>query len=274
MCTTGPRHVTEHRAVPAGRSSAALPCLGSDRWRSVVRRGGRSARPLVAVASVLLVAIVAAAVAAPWEFEYRDLPAWLAQFEFTLPEFEFEDPAEGGPGEGEVGDGWNLGWVVALVQVLVAGLVLLLLRWLWLRFRHSQVAERVRPSGYGGAVPAEVEQPDLPILRQGVSAARTVLDGERDPTEAIVAAWLALEHAAASAGVTRRPAQTPSEFTVEVLDRLDADPDATRRLLDLYLRARFSGLPSDDADVEVARTCLVTLAEGWQELAAHGGVRR
>jgi hypothetical protein len=240
-----------------------------------VRRGGRSARPLLAVAGVLLVAIVGASAAAPWEFQYRDLPAWLAAFEFDLPEIDFEEPEEGGLPRGERGDGWSLGWVVALLQVVMVGLVLLLLRWLWRRFRHTRIVERVRRPGHAGAVPAVVEEePDLPVLRQGVSAARSLLDDERDPAEAIVAAWLALEDAAASAGVTRVPSQTPTEFTVAVLDRTSADRDATRRLLDLYLHARFSGIPSDAADVEAARDCLVTLAEGWQDVATTEGDRR
>lgn len=232
-----------------------------------MRRGGRSTQPLLVVGGVLLVAVIAASTAAPWDFHHRDLPAWLLQLEFELPEIDLEEPEEGGLAERERGDGWDLGWVVALGQVLLAGLVLLFLRWLWRRFRHSEVAERVRPRSYGGTVPVEVEEPDLPVLRQGVSAARALLDTQRDPTQAIVAAWLALEEAAASAGVTRRPSQTPTEFTLAVLDRTTADRDATRRLLDLYLRARFSGLPSDPADVEAARACLVALAAGWQEVA-------
>ena len=238
-----------------------------------MRWGWRSVRPLVAVAGVLVVAVVAASVAAPWEFQDRDVPSWFAQLGFDPPGFELEvaEPGEQGElPEVERGDGWNLGWMVALAQVLIAGLLILLLWWLWLRFRRSKVAEPGRPAGDGRAVAAEVEVPDLPTLRQGVSAARTLLDGERDPTQAIVAAWLALEEAAASAGVTRVPSQTPTEFTLAVLDRTDADDDAAHRLLDLYLRARFSDLPSDGADVQAARACLVTLAAAWQELATDG----
>src|SRR5699024_4436001 len=45
--------------------------------------------------------------------------------------------------------------------------------------------------------------PDVPALRRGAAAARSVLDKKAVPTDAIIAAWVELEEAAASSGVPR-----------------------------------------------------------------------
>jgi len=102
----------------------------------------------------------------------------------------------------------------------------------------------------------------LPALAEGVEHARLALAEHVPPGDAVVAAWVALEHAAQRTGVVRDPAQTPTEFTVAVLDETRADPAATRSLLDLYLRARFSEHPLTAADVTAARAHLETLSTG------------
>jgi hypothetical protein len=84
------------------------------------------------------------------------------------------------------------------------------------------------------------------------------------PRDAVVAAWLALEDAAALSGVSRDPAKTPTEFVVDVLDRTGADPRATRRLLAVYLHARFSTDPVTAEQVATAQQCLAELRSGIQ----------
>jgi hypothetical protein len=65
------------------------------------------------------------------------------------------------------------------------------------------------------------------------------------PSDAIVACWLALERAAAAAGVERKPSETPAELAVRVLAACWVSRAALERLADLYREARFSahGLP-------------------------------
>lgn len=226
-----------------------------------------SARPLIVVGAVLLLTVVAASLAGPWEFEDRDLPSGPVLEELDRPAEAVGEPELGplGPAVGERRGVWDLGWVVALVQVLTAGLILLVALWLWRRFRRSAIRQQPRHHSQEAASPVDTEEPELPVLVEGVSTARTHLEAERDPTAAIVAAWLALEEAAEGAGVARQPADTPTEFTVAVLDRTDADPDATRRLLALYQRARFSDLPTGPADVEAAHACLRSLTAAWHQ---------
>jgi hypothetical protein len=106
------------------------------------------------------------------------------------------------------------------------------------------------------------------VLLRGVEAARLSLASIAEPTDAVIAAWLSLEDAAAESGVRRHPAQTPTEFTLGVLTATKADADATRELLALYHLARFSTHPVTAEDVERASRCLGAIAASWH--AAHG----
>ncbi|MGQ0840796.1 DUF4129 domain-containing protein [Actinokineospora sp.] len=78
------------------------------------------------------------------------------------------------------------------------------------------------------------------------------------PADAIVAAWLVLEDAAAAHGVRRAAHQTPTEFTGDVLAAHAVDGVALGELRRLYQRARF-GEPGavTDADAEAARDALL-----------------
>ncbi len=57
---------------------------------------------------------------------------------------------------------------------------------------------------------------------------------------AIVECWLRLEAIVEDAGIDHDPALTATEFTAQVLARLDVDPAPTQRLTALYREARFS----------------------------------
>jgi hypothetical protein len=77
------------------------------------------------------------------------------------------------------------------------------------------------------------------------------------PSDAVIAAWVQLEEAAAAGGTGRAPHQTPSEFTETVLYQHNADAEALKDLRKLYHRARF-GKPETvtPEDVTAARTAL------------------
>ena len=155
-----------------------------------------------------------------------------------------------------------------VVPVLWAALVLALLAvlyWVW-RVAPRPPAEQHAASPAGGLVAAGTG-PDAPAVRQGVREAQDLLDTVVDPTDAVLAAWVALEEAAARSGVPRRPADTPTELTSRVLAATEADEDAVTTLLGLYHRARFSeaGVGSD-AVVE-ARRCLGDLARSWSRFS-------
>jgi hypothetical protein len=116
--------------------------------------------------------------------------------------------------------------------------------------------------------PEQVREPWVRPLREGLDQADALIRGGQLPTDAVIAAWVALEEAAAHAGVVRDPTATPTEFTLTVLDRTPVDPRATRALLRLYHRARFSDQQLTGTDVALARTTLTTLRT---DLTREGG---
>ena len=103
-------------------------------------------------------------------------------------------------------------------------------------------------------------------VTDAVQEALRRLDAAPTPTDAVIAAWLALEEAAARHDLARDPAQTPTEFTAGLLDRSTVPAADTIELRTLYLRARFSSIPPNVADVFQARTSLEHIA---RELEAH-----
>ena len=88
-------------------------------------------------------------------------------------------------------------------------------------------------------------------LRAAVVEARDILarQGGR-PRDAVIEAWVALEHAAEH---KREPHETATEFTVALLEKENADEAALRELRTLYQRARFGRTDSDtDSDTDTA----------------------
>lgn len=213
---------------------------------------------------MLVLAVVAAAVGGSWRLQPPD---WVLAGQnqplvpVPMPSLPEVRPTVT-PNTG--GEPLNLSWLGSVATVLAVLAVAAVLWWLWRRYQRSAVEQRAAREVSGALVlPAT---PEVPVLRRGVNAAQRHLDQIADPNNAIVAAWLALEAAASSSGVHREPAETPTEFTVDVLGATAADPDATRELLALYHRARFSAVGVTLADVAAASRCLVVLAAGWEAI--------
>lgn len=221
--------------------------------------------------------MLAAAVAGPWQLEERpfDLSALDPQPPaVTEPPPEQPEPTDVEPSPEPQQDA-DLTWVTVLAVLLGLAAAAAAARWVWHRWRHRRRAA-ASPRAVEVAddlVPELGADPALPGLRDATSAAQRSLRDIADPGDAVVAAWVALEDAAATAGVPRAPAQTPTELTVTVLARTDADPDAVAELLALYHRARFSARPVGADEVDRAAACLERLAASWDALpAAHGGM--
>jgi Domain of unknown function (DUF4129) len=80
-------------------------------------------------------------------------------------------------------------------------------------------------------------------------------------TDAVIACWVALEEAAASAGVARDPAETPAEFTVRVLGVGGISEPELVRLGELYREARYSTHGSTEQARADARSALLRLRD-------------
>ena len=207
------------------------------------------------------VAVLGAALAGPWSpilSEDRRLP-WNPPVRLPgpRPPQPYRPPPErrlfhGSPPGDFTVLGTALAVLAAVLGLIVAALVVRALR---RRIRPVHPPLRALAAGTDGG------DPDLRTLRDGVAAASDRLVDGGEPGDGVVAAWVALEDAAARSGVPRDPAATPTEFTVAVLDATPADRAATRTLLALYLRARFGSgtVPRQDADA--ARAALDRLHE-------------
>lgn len=153
--------------------------------------------------------------------------------------------------------------MVILVGLLLFGLGLVVL----VGALRRQVLRRRRRRGvvrHG----EELESEGPPALRaSGLvrRAARSALAELRAraggvPSDAVVAAWVVLEGAAAKAGSARQAHQTPTEFTEAVLAEHAVDTEALHRLRRLYQRARFgTATILTKADLAAAQADLETL---------------
>ncbi|MFS0704340.1 DUF4129 domain-containing protein [Cellulomonas sp. 179-A 9B4 NHS] len=236
-------------AAPAGPDRAAA----SARDRAVV---------LTVLAAVLVaLAVLAGALAGPVELAGRqaeppELPTFSAPPAPSLPPVGVDRPVV------EPGDppAWLRTVTVVLVVLAVTAVLALVVR--WLRRRRWWTPP---PPGDADAPGTAADVGDMQVvaaMRAGVRSASRALADDVPPGDAVVAAWVAVEEAAASTGVVRERAQTATEFTLDVLDRTRADPDATRALLALYLTARFGAHPVTAADVRRARELLDVVGTG------------
>lgn len=156
-------------------------------------------------------------------------------------------------------------WVLVVVGLVVVGLLGAALVAVLRRLAESRGTtppEDDRAVAPGEDPGARVDDGALAVLREGVRAASRELDDDVPPGDAVVAAWVAVERAAAATGVERDRAQTATELALAVLGATRADPGATRELLGLYLAARYGAEPVSVPDVARARALLAVVAQG------------
>jgi len=227
-------------------------------------RSRRAAAPLAAAALVTLV-VLGAATATPWRV--RMPRAVLPEPDASDP-VELQQPGEIVPGDRPEASTDVVTWIVIALSVAGAALVIVLLVLLARRvLRALSVPEDDDGDDLapGSATTGTVTDLPLPELQDAVATALARVDSARTPHDAVVAAWVALEDAAARHGTTRDPAQTATEFTTQLLTahRRDGrtvpapDVDTLRRL---YQRARFTARPVAPDDVDAARAALTRIA--------------
>lgn len=99
---------------------------------------------------------------------------------------------------------------------------------------------------------------------------RSLLE-EGSPRNGIVRCWHEFEMSAARVGLARKPWQTPAEFTMLVLDLVEAEHGAVARLADRYREARFSEHEVTEANRADA---LAALDQIHADLSSRSGVGR
>ncbi len=148
-------------------------------------------------------------------------------------------------------------WVQALWQALfwtvATLLVLLLLRALYRMLNRVELP--VPERGDDGWERMKVDR-----LADAVESGLAAVDSGT-ATDGVIACWVALEDAAASAGVPRQASETPAEFTVRVLGVGGISESELLRLAQLYREARYSTHGSSEEARTQARTALVRLRD-------------
>lgn len=176
-----------------------------------------------------------------------------------LPEL----PADADPGAVRTVILILLGLVAAALLALLVVAVVRALRRAWenRELDERDGAELAAASSAGAAVEA---QPDAAVIQRGIAAAIRRIDVPAVPADAIVAAWVGVEEAAADSGVVRGVSETPGEFAVRIITRRSAIDADARLLLALYERVRFGGYAATEADRADARRLLEHIEQGWR----------
>jgi hypothetical protein len=217
---------------------------------------------VAAALAVGMVAVIAAGTGGPWSIADR-FHLWGGEPTYTEPSVTVRPATPlATPRPTPDTSGWlqPVLWALAVVAVLVVAF------FVW-RLLPRRTPKAQRPAALGDHVLGQPLTESAPAVQQGLGAAQHLLDTVADPTDAVLAAWVALEQAADRSGHPRRPADTPTEFTVEVLTATPADRGAVTTLLRLYHRARFSGTGVGPEAVATARRCLDDLARSWSAVS-------
>ena len=159
------------------------------------------------------------------------------------------------------------GWLEALLRVVLVATVIATVVGLlvagWQRRPRLRWQRRAAGDGDFDALPDVAAA----VVDEAVAQHAALLRGA--PRNAIVRCWLRLERDVATAGLSRRPADTSVEFTERVLARYTVDPEAIRELAALYREARFSEHPLDESSRQAALAALDRLHQALIDFAAE-----
>ncbi|MGB8859996.1 MAG: DUF4129 domain-containing protein [Ilumatobacteraceae bacterium] len=144
-----------------------------------------------------------------------------------------------------------IGWLLQVVAATLIVVVLLAAVAIGTTGRVPRPSRRRLRAWRRRTVAVLPEVDDRPLAIDVVSA-RAALQGGR-PRNAIVACWMRLESDAASAGLARLAAETPTEYVERVVAASSVDPAPIGELASLYREARFSR--HELSDDHRARAC-------------------
>lgn len=231
-----------------------------------VKRDGSGTPTIVALAVVLcVVAAIGAGLEGPFSFAGPLLTPGLS---LTPPQTKItpsaQPPATGTPHYSNQNTVFPWSIIIVVLGILaLAVIVVFVLLWLRYRPRRSRGGVAGTDIDVLSLDQVEPEAADLPTLHRGLVRAAELLSSDREPRDAIVRAWIGLQEAAEDSGMTRRAAETATEFTSRVFESVDADRDAANTLLALYLRVRFGANPATPQDVEKAQKAIADLTASW-----------
>jgi hypothetical protein len=210
--------------------------------------------PLLAVAGLLAAAAIAAALATP-QITSVPVPRDTGTHSPPPPSIPQTAPA-GNMGPGGVQQTMQVpGWVTVIVSVLCIGLVAAVVALIiWMILRESVTSRK-------GSLPLEEEPANPAAARDKVLAAvdaglSDLNDADADPRRAVIACWVRLEEAAASAGTPRRPGDSPTDLVLRLLAAHQISAPVLYPLADLYRLARYATHSVDTGMRDQARSAL------------------
>lgn len=199
----------------------------------------------IGAAVLVMAALVVAALSEPVQVMSRPRSDATSRITPILP----PSLTRTGPPTSTVTETSDIGWdpsavLGVLLQFLLAVVILTALLGVALLV---QALVRRRPQ-LVVAGDGEFAAPPVPEELLRSAADRIALLESGEPRNAIVAAWLDLENAAATSGLARHPAETSTEYTARVLATWPVDRDRLADLAQLYREARFSLHPLGEAE--------------------------
>ncbi len=222
-------------------------------------------RALAALVLITLV-VLGAATATPWRT--RAPQGLLDAAPGLLPEVS-PPPTPSATQEAEplgAGETTDPALVLLVALLLVVAVVLALVgRRILAALRAAEPPPEPDTTDVGRALADATPAVTVDELQDAVTLALRRLDQAATPHDAVVAAWVSLEEAAAHHGTQRDPAQTPTEFTVTLLHDTPAPPEPVTTLRRLYHHARFTDRPVEAAQVSAARDALEAIARALEE---------
>ena len=220
--------------------------------------------PAIGAVVLLTLVVVAAAAGSPWRFNLPDaeIGERPAPSIAPAPRASMAPPVQTPP-PGHDLTGWFAGFLIAVVLVLAFFLARRVMKRI-AAWRHPDTPPDTGPDLLPGGSTTAGGQVDLPALVDAVTAALAHLDAAQTPHDAVVAAWVELEDAAARHGWERFRFETSTEFTTRLLGVSAAPPERTALLRRLYQQARFTTHAVTAEQVTQARTALEAIARALE----------
>lgn len=201
--------------------------------------------PLAAVLGLLFVTALAATWSAPQLTQLNPDPEPTpAQRPPLFPARPTVTPAGPDGSTTPAADGLP-GWIgtAAIIVLSLAGAALLgLVIWALVRDRLRRQARTAGRRGPAAPVPNTADD----VVAALDAGLEELSDTDRDPRRAVIACWVRLEQAAAAAGTTRLPGDSPTDLVGRLLAEQQVDARVLAALLAVYRAARYATHTVDD----------------------------
>jgi ABC-type transporter Mla MlaB component len=151
------------------------------------------------------------------------------------------------------------GWVGTAALIVLGVALLVVLGLLVAALLRDQTKRRARKAGRRTAQRRDQPRTAEDLIDALDAGLEELSDADRDPRRAVIACWVRLEQAAAAAGTTRHPGDTPADLVGRLLAEQRVDSQVLAALLEVYRQARYATHTVDDQMRQQARSALQRL---------------